>query len=551
MSASQQDAAAGGAAGGGDRHVLAVDHGTSGIKAAIVSARGEVIDFAFAPTPIRLLPGGGAEQDPEDWWSGLVAASRVLLGRGRVPTPSIRAVCVSSTFSTTVAVDQGGHPLAPALTWMDSRGAPYVARALRGFPSVMGYGLRKALRWVSRTAGVPSLSGKDDAAHVLLVRHEWPEVYRRTHLFLPSKDWLNHRLTGRFAASYDSMHLFWVTDCRDLARIRYDDQLIAALGIDRDKLPPLRASTDVLGTLSPGAADALGLAHDVAVVMGSPDHQCALVGSGAVRDFEAHLYVGTSSWIECLVPFKKTDPLHSIASFPTAIPGRYQCIDEQDLAGGALGFLADNVLARASAIAGGPAIEHPFELLDRVAAAVPAGSRGLLFTPWLNGERTPVDDVDLRGGFHNISTTSTLDDMVRAVLEGVACNTRWMLGPVERFVGRRLEPIRIVGGGGRSELWCQIFADVLDREIQVARDPMQANARGAALIAAVGLGWISFADVPGLVPVVRTHRPDPTHRRTYDRAFDAFLRIHRRNRAIYRRLNRVGRAPGAARGGGH
>lgn len=525
-----------------ERYVLAIDHGTSGVKAALVSGHGRVVGFESEPTPIRFSPGGGAEQDPSDWWNALLAASARLVGRHIVPAEAIEALSVSSTFSSTVAVDVNGNALLPSLTWMDSRGAPHIRRAVGGFPSLFGYNAGRAWKWISRTGGAPSLSGKDDAAHVLFIRHEHPDIYDRTRAFLPSKDYLNLCLTGELAASPDSMHLFWVTDTREPSRIGYDADLIAQLGIDREKLPPLRAATDVLGTLLPAVADAIGIGRNVRVVVGSPDHQCALVGSGAVGDREAHLYVGTSSWIECLVPFRKTDVLHSIASFPSAFAGRYQCINEQDIAGGALGFLADNILLRTCSLLGLPAPERPYEFLDRIAASVAPGSDRLLFTPWLNGERTPVDDVRLRGGFHNLSPTTTIDHMARAVLEGVAYNTRWSFGYVERFVSRRLDPIRIVGGGARSALWCGIFADVLDREIHVVQDPLQANARGAALIAAIGLEWLRFDDLPDLVPIESVHRPQANTRATYDEMFDAFLRIHRANRPIYHRLNRAAAA---------
>jgi len=520
-----------------NHHVLAIDHGTSGIKAAIVSARGVVVDADFEATPIYFIEGGGAEQNPADWWSALLKTARRLVDRHTELADQISAVCVSSTFSTTVAVDRHGAHLGNALTWMDARGAPHVRRLMKGFPSLLGYNLIKAWKWISRSAGAPSLSGKDDAAHVLFWKYERPEVYAQAGVFLPSKDYLNLRLTGRCAASYDSMHLFWVTDARDPNAIRYDDELVALLGIDRGKLPPLHASTDVLGPLRTECADAMGLPRAVQVVVGSPDHQCALIGSGAVRDYEPHLYVGTSSWIECIVPWKRTDPLHSIAAFPTAIAGKYQCVNEQDLAGGALSFLVDNIILRRHAILDAAPPERPYELLDDIAAAVPAGSHKLLFTPWLNGERTPVDDAALRGGFHNLSTTTTLDHMVRAVMEGVAYNTRWSLQHVERFVRRRLEPIRIIGGAAQSDIWCQIFADVLNRELHRAQDPRQANARGAAFIAAVGLGWIRFTDIPQLVACDKVYRPDPSHRRVHDELFAAFLDIQRNNTRTYRRLN--------------
>jgi len=520
------------------RYVVAVDHGTSGIKAAIVSDRGRVVDFEFEPTPIHFTPGGGAEQDAEEWWKALCSASGRLAARAAVPSEDLAAVCVSSTFSTTVALDAGGKPLGNALTWMDSRGAPHVRRLMRGFPSLLGYDLRKLWKWIRRTGGAPSFSGKDDAAHVLFWQQERPDLYRQTRVFLSSKDYLNYRLTGVAAATYDSVHLFWVTDARDPRRVRYDPELIRLLGIDGDKLPPLRAPTDVLAPLSPEAAADSGLPAGIPVLGGSPDHQCAMIGSGAVRDYETHLYIGTSSWIECPVPFKRTDILHSIASFPCPLPGRYQCGNEQDLAGGALGFLADNLLFRRNPLLGVERPADPYDVLDRLAAAAPAGSGKVLFTPWLNGERTPVDDPALRGGFHNISTTTTLDDMTRAVMEGVAFNTRWSLRYVERFTRRRLDPLTIIGGGARSDLWCRIFADVLDRHIRRVRDPVQANARGAAFLAAVGLGWIRFEDIPSLVESDQAYRPDPANRPVYDELFAAFLQIHRRNRGLYHRLNR-------------
>ncbi len=512
------------------RLVLAVDHGTSGIKAALATLRGEIAGFEHRPTPTRFLSGGGAEQDPEEWWRALSEASRALIASDARGRDEIAAVSVSSTFSTTVAVDESGRHLAPALTWMDSRAAPHVRRLVAGFPRVAGYGLLPALRWIRSTGGAPALSGKDDLAHVLFWRDERPEVYERARAFLPSKDYLNARLTGRIAATFDSIHLFWLTDIRDPARIRYDPALVDRSGVDPAKLPPLGAATDVLGPLSSEAAAALGLTAGIPVLGGTPDHQAALLGSGAVADLEAHLYVGTSSWIECLVPFKRTDPLHSIASFPSAIPGRYQCVDEQDMAGGCLDFLARSLLP------GERAEDGRYARIDQLAAAAPPGAGGVLFTPWLNGERTPVDDETLRGGLHGLSTASRPEHIARAVLEGVALNTRWSLGYVERFLRRRLEPIRIVGGGARSEVWCGIFADVLGREVHVVRDPIAANARGAAFVAALGLGEVRLEDLRALVPVDRVHRPDPALRGLYDDLFAAFLELYRRSRRRARRL---------------
>ncbi len=522
---------------GSEKYILAVDHGTSGVKTALLSVRGKIIDFEYEKTPVYFLPGGGAEQNPQDWWNGVVNTTRRLVRKGHVPREDIVAVCCSSTFSSTVAVDKNGEHLMNSLTWMDSRGAPYVKQVIGGFPSVMGYNVFNILRWIRKTGGGPQLSGKDDIAHVLYVKHERPEVYEKTHMFLGSKDYLNLKLTGRFAASYDSMTLFWVSDTRDINNIRYDDGLIKKLGIERDKLPPMMNSIDVLGDISPKVADETGLSREVKVVMGSPDHQSACMGSGAVRDYEGHLYIGTSSWIQCVAPFKKTDVLHSIASLPTSIPGKYYCANEQDIAGGCLSFLVDNVIFSKDGFNPVAPPEDVYQRLDESASKAPPGSNGLIFTPWLNGERTPVDDTTVRAGLLNMSMSTTAADVCRAFLEGVAYNNRWALGYVEKFIGRKMETINIIGGGAKSDLWCQIFADVMNRNIRQLKDPMQSNARGAAFIAAVALGYIDFEDIPGLVEYKTTYKPNPDNKEIYDKLFREFLNIYKNNRAMYKRLN--------------
>ena len=415
---------------------------------------------------------------------------------------------------------------------MDSRGAPYARRITRGVLNVQGYGAAKLARWLHATAGIPAHSGKDPIAHILWLKHEEPETYRRAHLFLEPKDWLNVRLTGTAAASFDSIALHWLTDNRRPDRIDYDAGLLRLAGLDRSQLPDLRAATDILGPLSPGPAGELGVPAGIPVVAGTPDVQSAAIGSGATRDFQAHLYVGTSSWLTCHIPVKKTDLRHNMASLPSAIPGRYFVANEQETAGAALTFLRDHVLF------GGSPPDGAYAEFDRMAGQAPPGSGGVIFTPWLYGERTPVEDRFVRGGFHNLSLSATRDDLVRAVFEGVALNARWLLRAVERFTRHRLDPIRFIGGGARSDVWCQIFADTLGRAIEQVADPVNANARGAGLVAAVALGELTFDQVPGRVPVARTFHPDPGTGALYDELFTEFVGFYRRNRRAHARLNR-------------
>jgi xylulokinase len=519
------------------KYILAIDHGTSGLKVAIVSIYGEIIDFEYVQTPTFFLKDGGAEQDPEDWWNALIAASKRLIKRRTVSVDDIEAVSVSSTFSSTVAVDKHGNHLMNCLTWMDSRGAAYVENIVKGFPSVEGYGLSKALLSIYITGGGPSLTGKDDIAHVLLVQNEYPEIYKKTYKFLGSKDYLNLKLTGEFAASFDSIMLFWVTDIRDIQNVKYSDYLINFFNIDKNKLPILKRSTDTLGVVLPEVAEQLGLNKETKVVMGSPDHQAALIGSGAVRDYEGHIYIGTSSWVECLVPYKKTDLFHKIASLPAAIPGKYQVLNEQDIAGGCLSFLLENLAHFKNESNSNEKYDDPYQKLSDIASRVPAGSDKLIFTPWLNGERAPVDDSNLRGCFFNISMRTNKDHFVRAVFEGVAYNTKWSFQYVEKFIKRKMDTLTIIGGGAISDVWCQIFADVLDRRIRKVKNPRETNARGAAFLASASLGYINFHDIPDLMEYEKIFEPNPEHRQIYDELFKEFLNIYSQNKSIFKRLN--------------
>lgn len=518
--------------------VLAIDLGTSGCKSAVVTVEGRVLSWETEEVKTLLFPGGGAEQRPEDWWKALVNTALRAIAASGVPAHSIRAVCCSSQGEGTVAVNREGEPLHNAILWMDSRGAANLKRHARGLINIEGYALSRLLRWVRYTGGAPSVTGKDPAAHMLYIRDEFPGVYEQTYKFLNVLDFLNLKLTGRFAATVDSIATSWVTDNRNPDQIRYHRELVEGSGIDAGKFPEIIRCTDVVGELLPDVAEMLGLSPDVKVIGGSIDNTAAAVGSGAVRDFESHLYLGTSSWITCHVPWKKTDPFAEMASVPCAVPGRYLFMAMQTTAGGNLSYLRDNILYHKDALLQEAHVPDVFKLMDQVAAATPPGSNGVIYTPWIYGERSPVKDSHIRASIFNLSLENTRSDIVRAFLEGVALNTRWLLGAYEKNVGREAAPITAVGGGAVSSVWCQIFADVLNRPLRQISEPIKANALGSAYIGAVGLGELSFDGVAGLATYRAEFEPNPANRDLYDERFALFGELYKKNRGIYRRLNR-------------
>ena len=504
--------------------ILAIDLGTGGPKVGAVALDGRVLACAASAVRTTYLAGGGAVQDPDEWWREISAGVRATLASGRVAAAELCGVGLTGQWGSTVPVDREGRPTAPCMLWADTRGGRYSARAVGGRVSVFGYGPANILRWMRYTGGAPSPNGADPLGHELYLRHHEPDAYARTAWLLEPLDYLAMRLTGRAVATPASMILSWLTDNRDGGRAAYVPELIRRAGRDAAKLPPLESTGAVAGDVRADVAAELGIPR-VPVVCGVPDLHSAYLGSGAVAPFEAHVTISTTSWIACRVPFKRTDVLHQMASVPGPLPGAYLVANNHETAGLCLKWLRDAV------VPGG------YDDLTAIAAPVPAGAGGLMFTPWLNGERTPVEDRTLRGAFLNVSLDTGRAELVRAVLEGVAFNARWLLDAVERFVRRPIPSLRILGGGAQSDLWCQVHADILARPVERVADPMYASVRGAGIFAAMSLGKLGFDDVHRLVPVTSRFEPDPAARAVYEPMYLEFKRLYSALHGTYARLN--------------
>lgn len=518
--------------------LIGVDLGTSGPKVALSTAAGELLGLECAAIQTRFLPGAGAEQDPEDWWHAITACIRRLLASHQGAAGHVAAICFSGQWGGTLPVDERGQPTHPALIWLDGRGARYSQQATGGLLAIpgAGYSARKLRAWVAKTGGAPTRSGQDPVGQSLWLAHERPDAFAAARWLLDVPEYLTFRASGRAVATADTAALRWCTDNRDPQRIRWDYALAGLAGLDPHKLPQIVMPATVVGTLTPQAAVDLRLPTSVKVVSGTGGRAAAAVGAGAVGDLVPHLYVGTSAWLSCHVQRKKTDVFRNIASLPSVVPGRYWVATVQDVAGQAIDWLIENVLDHT-----GPARSaEVLAELNALAAAAPPGSNGVIFAPRRGSERARVDDAVISGGWLNLSLASGRQDLARAVFEGVAYNTRWMLQAVERFTGRTgpggLGPIRFIGGGASSRLWCQTMADVLDRPIDQVDQPAAAGARGSALLAAIALGELSWADVAGVVRTSERFEPDPAQRSVYDKGYGGFRTHYRRNRAYYARL---------------
>jgi xylulokinase len=509
------------------RNALAVDLGSGTLKVGVVSLSGEIVAVQTLGLETERGAGGAAVQDARAWWDAVRTLAKLLLAE--VPARSVVAVACTGQWASTVPVDEAGEPVGPCLMWLDTRGAEH-ARAAIGGP-VLGYSPFALAKWIPRTAGIPSPFGGDPVSHMLHLEHDDPRTAGAARWYLEPVDYLSMRFTGRAAATFASMSAAWLTDNRRLDRLAYDPVLVRKAGLPSQKLPPLVATGSLLGPVRAEVASELGLGpgEDVQVVTGLPDIHTSALGTGTVQAGAAHTTISTTSWISLPVTRKKTDPIHSIATIPGLDARGYLVANNQEAAGLCLTWLR-------GAMPGADRLD--FGELIELASSGPPGSGGVIFTPWIAGERSPVDDRSARGGWHNISARTTTNDLVRAVLEGVAYNSRWLHHAVGRFAHRRLDPLRIFGGGAQSDLWCQIYADVLDVTIERVADPLHANLRGATLLAALALGGVQREQIRALVPVDRVFTPDPRNRPVYDRYYAEFARLYKAQRKMFGRLNR-------------
>lgn len=506
------------------KYVLAVDLGTSGPKVAIVGDDGALAGRAARSVKTSRLPPGGAEQDPEELWAAVCSAAKEALDQAGRPRDAVRAIACVSQYSSIVPVDAEGRPTMNLILWMDARGAPY-SMALYGEHDMA------IPTWIDVHGAAPLPSGADSLSHMLYVKQARPDVYERTHKFLEAMDFLAHRLTGRFTANLGTAFMMLLTDNRSLDPPVYDDELVRMSGLDRDKLPELTAPDAWIGTLSPAVADELGLSPQTRVLSSLNDTQAASIGTATFQSGQGAINIGTTSQVLAHMSQKATDMEAELVTMPSPLPGRYLVVAENGLGGGTLQHFLDRLVFARDELADHSTAD-PFAGVERAVRAVEAGSGGVLFLPWLTGATSPTSDPNIRGGFINVSLETTRQHLVRAVMEGVALNLRWLLGAVEKFADQSFPDLAFSGGAATSDAWSQILADVLGKPIRQLENARYSNNLAAAFLAFCKLGSVDLGDVSRFIPIKSEYAPTPEHRARYDRCFEQF-------RAAFERLQPV------------
>jgi len=473
--------------------MVGLDVGTNGVRAVAVDPSGGVVAMATAGYPLHMPRPGWTEQDPEDWWQASKTALRDLTSKLESP---VTGLGLTGQMHGSVFLDERDRVIRRALLWSDQR----TAKQSKAITEIVGESR------LLEIAGNPALTGFQ-APKVLWLRDQEPEAYARVqHLLLP-KDYVRLRLTGEFATDASDASGTLLLDVR---RRKWSDELLTALDIPREWLPRVYESPDLTGKVTRVAAAETGLHSGIPVAAGAGDNAAAAVGLGIIRKGAASVSIGTSGvlFVDSGGLIHAGGELHT---FCHAVPGRYHMMGVTLAAGGSLSWWRDALFPG-----------HDFEALTRAASQVPAGSEGLLYFPYLSGERTPHRDPFARGGFLGLTTRHTGAHMTRAVMEGVAFSLKDSLDLIVA-AGVNVKELRATGGGARSDLWRQLLADTL--RLPVYRTVVdEGPAYGAALLGGVASGV--YANVDESTSVIKLRRqaeqPNPERAELYRRYHAAY-----------------------------
>jgi xylulokinase len=513
-----------------EKFILAHDLGTSGNKATLFSLDGKMGASTLYEYPVSYPETGWVEQDPGDFWKAVCISTRQLLEKARVPAADVAAVCFSGQMMGCLLVDAEGKPLRPMIIWADTRAGAQEAEMEK----------KLGMDYVYRTTG-HRISASYSAAKLLWVKDNESEIYKRGCKMLHAKDYVIFKLTGKFVTDYSDAS---GTNLFDLVKKTWDKNILDTLGIPPDLLPEPHPSTDKAGGITPEAAGEIGLPEGTPVIIGGGDGSCACVGAGVVAEGAAYNILGSSSWISLASTAPVYDPELRTFTWVHLDPALYTPCGTMQAAGYSYNWYKNTLCGGeiAEAAKGG---ENPYRFIDEGASKSPPGAGGLLYLPYLLGERSPRWNHEARGAFVGLSITTGKGDISRAVLEGVGLNLRIILQILEGgAAGDGIGKIIMIGGGAKGAVWLQILADIWQKTLMVPAYTEEATSLGAAVCGGVGIGaFKDFSAIHQFNGPVKTVLPHAELAPVYEELFEIFNQAYDSMIGVYHRLAEFGHRP--------
>lgn len=504
------------------KYALGLDVGTSGVKGIIIDEDGTRVASATEEYPLSTPKPNWAEQDPEDWWQASLRVVRKLttdLGKG---ADNISAVGFSGQMHSMVLLDAHDKVLRPAILWCDTR----TEVECKLIHETIG---RQKLR---ELVGNPALEGFT-LPKLLWVKRQEPKVYQRIKKILLPKDYIRYRLTGEFATEVSDAS---GTLLFDVAHRRWSEEMLQMFSIPREWLPAVTESIAVSGKIMDRAGNETGLPTGIPVVGGGADNACGAVGSGVVKKGRVLASIGTSGVVLAYSETMQGDPQMRAHTFCHSVPSTWYVMGVILMAGGALRWYKDTFGSKHVERAASHGADV-YDLIAQEAEAVPAGSNGLQFLPYLIGERTPHQSASARASFIGATIRHSEKHFARAVFEGITFAMRDSL-EIIKTLGISVEQVRLTGGGARSRFWRQLQADIYGREVAMV-STTEGPALGAALMAGVGTGWSSdLVDaVEQIVKVEEVVEPEKKNIEIYNASYEIFKESYRSLEGVYANMH--------------
>ncbi|MBO5494809.1 MAG: FGGY-family carbohydrate kinase [Eubacterium sp.] len=536
------------------KYVITYDIGTTGIKTCLIEIDKTMRILASATEGYALYVDeetgvkGGAEQDADEWWSAMCITTKEVFEKvPNVTKEQIEGISFCSAMQGLVLVDREGKCIRRPMTYMDQRARAEIKEGIAHGIQVAGAEVTKLLKYLKYTKAVSS-SVKDPIWKYKWVEAHEPENFKKIYKWLDIKEYLICRASGEFVMTNDSAFGTLLYDTRP-GHEGWCKPICDMVGVNIEHMPKIMKSTDKVGEVTEVAAAELGLAPGTAVYGGGGDASLIGVGAGAVEVGDTHIYSGTSGWVGTVVDKQVVDAGAMMASIVGANPESYNYFGELETSNKCVGWVKDHLaldeigvyLKRyGNAIDSLEQVElNMYDYLEEVIERAEPGSDGVVFTPWLHGNRCPFEDPNAAGMFFNIKLGTGKTEMIRAVVEGICFHMRWMLERQDKKNEVKIaDSVRFCGGGALGEATCQILADILQKDIVVVESPQNIGAVGAAACIAVGMGLIpKITDVKKLIPIKTTYKPNPANKAVYDRNFKVFKNLYKCNKENFAILN--------------
>ena len=506
-------------------YLIAHDLGTSGDKATLFSVDGAMLGSTIQSYPANYFNETWVEQNADDWWQAVCDTTKQLIEQTGICAKDIAAVSFSGQMMGCLCLDKEGEPLRPSIIWADQRATEERAKleaeiSQRDFYHITGhrntpsYGMQK-LMWV---------------------REHQPDIYRKTAVVVNAKDYIVYKLTGKIYTDPSDANSM---ACFDLKQCNWSQELISISGIDREKLPDIVPSTHLVGGVTKSAATLTGLYEGTPVVMGGGDGVVANVGCGSIEPGKTYCCLGTSAWITTTTTAPVYDEQMRTVTWAHAVPGLYAPNGTMQYAGGSYSWLKNTICTQESHQAEATK-KSPFYYMDQQIGQSPIGSNGVIFLPYLLGERAPRWDPDVRGSWLGIKPENTRGDMLRSVLEGVTMNLSICLDILRQKVP--IQEVTVIGGGAKGAVWQQMMADIWNVKVRIPKQLDEAGSMGAAVPAGVGAGV--YQDVSAIHQYLAfqgEREPDPQSVQKYLEYKEQFEAFYQALAPVYHQLANVKR----------